>query len=103
MEPQLTHPCIQPSYRIQNLPTTLRFHLAVDLPKDSNSQLYLNTFPYVDEKQRLRVWDVARGELIPLVGRNVVDGGMRGEEVRKRSSRFFNWAQSLGYWADVQQ
>lgn len=59
-------------------------------------------FPYVDEMQHLRIWDVDKGAPLTLVSRDCVNGGVPPTAVRKRSPRFFAWAQSLGYWLNIE-
>lgn len=67
----------------------------------SDNRKNLQSFPYIDETHRLRVWDADEERPLELLGRGAVAGGLLPAEVRKRCPNLFNWAQQLGYWKDV--
>lgn len=74
--------------------------LRLNVANMDNRQTF-RTFPYIDDNQRLRIWDVDGSKPLRIVGHRIVDGGFPAEEVRKRCPKLFAFAQHLGYWKDV--
>lgn len=96
-QPPRLHPALRTTYRLAGS-KPVRVELCVDI---SRGRLQVCSFPYVDERQRLRLWDVNEGEPLRVVGHGVINGGLPPELVRKRFPRLFEWAQRRGYWKDV--
>lgn len=84
-------------YRLSNMGIR-KFQLSIDIVDDRQ---YVRSFPYVDENQRLRIWDVDESKPLRLIGRGVIDGALPWEQVHQRSRLLFDWARRLGYWHDV--
>lgn len=98
-KPDLLHPrpAVNLTHRFAGS-EPIRLHMYLDIPRDRR---VVRSFPYVDERQRLRLWDVDENEPFRVVGHGVIDGGLPPELVRKRFPKLFAWAQNRGYWTDV--
>lgn len=91
-------PRLSPSYYLSGLGWLREFRTYVDVTEDRQ---VVRSFPYMDDNQRLGIWDVEEKKPIRVTGRGVIDGGLTGEQVQKRWPSLFSWAQRLGYWGGV--
>lgn len=91
----------RPYYRISEAPKSKYICLGRVTPQVDQDRKTIASFPYIDEHQRLRLWDVDNGVPLPIRGKGVVEGGIPPEVLRNKSPRLFEFAQSLGYWLDV--
>lgn len=91
------------AYTLPNQPKGRMHQLAVFFDREGaeDETLTLDHVPYIDENQRLRIWDFGKGEPLNLTGTGVVDGGLLPQAIQRRHPPLFSLAQQLGYWSNA--